>query len=78
MCYSARYFWLTVATLWASTWRFLVECHWHYFERDVRNSENHYPKNDYPKNLFCSQQQVQALRTYAVDVRDGEVWVDTT
>jgi hypothetical protein len=43
---------------------------------DVRTGQNHYPSNVYPKDYTRLEAQLRPLRTYAVELRDGEVWVD--
>ena len=60
----------------ACVWDFLIECPWHHFQFDVRTGENHYPKNVYPPDIPRLQDQVRSLRTFGVEVRDGEIWVD--
>ncbi len=57
----------------AQLWDYLVDCPWHHFEYDVRTGENHYPKNVYPKDL---QKQLRPLKTYPVELRGAEIWVD--
>jgi nitrite reductase/ring-hydroxylating ferredoxin subunit len=54
----------------------LVDCPWHHFEYDVRTGENHYPRNVYPADMPHLRDQLRPLRTYPVEVRGGEVWVD--
>lgn len=60
----------------AVLWDYLLDCPYHHFQFDVRTGENHFPKNVYPKDMPHLDAQVRPLRTYAVEVRDGEVWVD--
>jgi nitrite reductase/ring-hydroxylating ferredoxin subunit len=60
----------------AILWDHLLECPFHHFQFDVRTGENHYPKNVYPKDMPQLQRQVRRLRTYPVEVKDGDVWVD--
>lgn len=60
----------------AVLWDHLVDCPWHHFQFDVRTGENHFPRNVYPKDVPGLERQVHALRTYAVEVRDGEIWVN--
>ncbi len=60
----------------AILWDHLLECPFHHFQFDVRTGANHYPRNVYPKDMPHLQRQVRPLRTYAVEVRDGDVWVD--
>jgi nitrite reductase (NADH) small subunit len=60
----------------AALWDNLLTCPWHQFQYDVATGENHYPKNVYPPDLPRLQAQVRPLRTYPVDIRGGEIWVD--
>ena len=60
----------------AILWDHLLECPFHHFQFDVRTGENHFPRNVYPEDLPHLQRQVRPLRTYAVEVREGDVWVD--
>ena len=60
----------------ARVWDYLLDCPWHHFQYDVRSGENHYPKNVYPADYPRLQEQLRPLRTYPVQVRDGDVWVD--
>ncbi len=55
---------------------YLLDCPWHHFQFDVRTGENHYPRNVYPKDVPYLQAQLGSLRTYPVEVKGGEVWVD--
>jgi 3-phenylpropionate/trans-cinnamate dioxygenase ferredoxin subunit len=48
----------------------------HHFQYDVTTGENFFPRNVYPKDYKRLEAQVRPLRTYAVELRDGEVWVD--
>jgi 3-phenylpropionate/trans-cinnamate dioxygenase ferredoxin subunit len=57
-------------------WDYLLDCPWHHFQYDVRSGENHYPKNVYPADEPHLQMQTQPLKTYPVEVREGEIWVD--
>jgi len=43
---------------------------------DVTTGENYFPKNVYPKDYKRLEAQVQPLKTYAVELRNEEVWVD--
>jgi 3-phenylpropionate/trans-cinnamate dioxygenase ferredoxin subunit len=54
----------------------LIDCPWHHFQFDCRTGENHFPANVYPKDLDHLSKQLMPLKRYAVEVRDGEVWVD--
>jgi nitrite reductase/ring-hydroxylating ferredoxin subunit len=54
----------------------LIDCPWHHFQYDVRTGENYFPKNVYPADLPRLQTQLRPLRKYAVEIRDGEIWVD--
>ena len=60
----------------ARVWDYLLACPWHQFQYDVRTGENHYPKNVYPTDDPRLQEQLHPLKTYPVELRDGEVWVD--
>lgn len=55
---------------------YLLDCPWHHFQYDVRNGQNHYPANVYPKDLTRLRAQLRPLRTYAVKIRGTEIWVD--
>ena len=48
----------------------------HPFQYDVTTAENYFPKNVYPKDCKRLEAQVQPLKSYAVELRNGEVWVD--
>jgi 3-phenylpropionate/trans-cinnamate dioxygenase ferredoxin subunit len=54
----------------------LVDCPWHHFQYDVRTGENHFPRNVYPPDLPNLQTQLRPLRKYAVELRNGEIWVN--
>ena len=60
----------------ATLWGCLVDCPWHHFQYDVRTGENHYPNNVYPDDLPYLREHVRALRTYEVELRGREVWVN--
>jgi 3-phenylpropionate/trans-cinnamate dioxygenase ferredoxin component len=60
----------------AVLWGHFVDCPYHHFQYDVRTGENHFPKNVYPEDMPQLEQQVRPLRSYPVEVREGEVWVD--
>jgi nitrite reductase/ring-hydroxylating ferredoxin subunit len=60
------------ATLWGP-W---LDCPWHHFQYDVRTGENYFPKNVFPKDHPRAQAQLGSLKTYAVRVEDGDIWVD--
>lgn len=60
----------------ACLYEYLLDCPWHHFEFDVRTGENHYPRNVYPDDMPELQEQLRPLRTYAVEIRDQEIWVD--
>jgi len=53
-----------------------VECPWHQFQFDCRTGENHHPANAYPPDLQHLRKQMISLKSYAVEMRDGDVWVD--
>jgi hypothetical protein len=42
----------------------------------ARACENDFARNVYPKDYERWQAQLRPLRTYAVELRDGEVWVN--
>jgi hypothetical protein len=52
----------------------LIDCACHHFMYDVQ-SENYFPKNVYPNDYPKLQEQAPP-RTYPVELRDSEVWVD--
>ena len=60
----------------ATMWGPLVDCPWHHFQFDCRTGANHFPANVYPKDLQHLRKQVAPLKRYAVEIRDGEVWVN--
>jgi 3-phenylpropionate/trans-cinnamate dioxygenase ferredoxin component len=60
----------------AKLWENLIDCPWHHFQYDVRTGENFFPKNVYPSGYQRLQAHLHPLKTYDVEVRDGEVWVD--
>ena len=60
----------------ACVFGYLLDCPWHHFEYDVRTGENHYPRNVYPSDMPQLAQQLRPIRTYRVEVRQGEVWVN--
>lgn len=47
----------------------LIDGPWRHFQFDCRN---HFPASVYPKDL---RKQLAPLKRYAVDVRDGDVWM---
>jgi 3-phenylpropionate/trans-cinnamate dioxygenase ferredoxin subunit len=60
----------------AVLWGPLIDCPWHHFQFDCRTGENHFPANVYPNDLRYLKKQLAPLKRYAVEIRDGEVWVD--
>lgn len=60
----------------AVMWDSLIDCPWHHFQYDVRTGANHFPKNVYPKDYPRLDAQLKPLETYAVELKDGEIWVD--
>ena len=60
----------------AQLWDFLIDCPWHHFQYDIRTGENYYPKNVYPKDYAALREQVNPLKTYRVELRGPEIWVD--
>jgi 3-phenylpropionate/trans-cinnamate dioxygenase ferredoxin component len=60
----------------ATMWGPYIDCPYHHFQYDVRNGANHFPQNVYPKDMPTLGAQLKPLKTYAVEVREGEVWVN--
>jgi nitrite reductase/ring-hydroxylating ferredoxin subunit len=60
----------------AVLWECLVDCPWHHFLFDVRTGRNHFPGNVYPRDMGVLTCQVMPLKTYPVEVRGGEIWVE--
>lgn len=60
----------------ATMWGPYIDCPYHHFQYDVRSGENHFPRNVYPQDIAALRGQLQPLKTYAVEVREGEVWVN--
>jgi 3-phenylpropionate/trans-cinnamate dioxygenase ferredoxin subunit len=60
----------------ATMWDNLIDCPYHHFQYDVRTGENHFPKNVYPQDMPQLARQVKPLRSYRVEVRRGDIWVD--
>ena len=60
----------------ATLWGPLLDCPFHHFQFDVRSGENYFPKRVYPDDMPGLRPQVRPLPRYAVEVRDGDVWVD--
>jgi len=62
--------------------RHLLDCPWHHFQYDIRiqydirTGENYFPKNVYPKDYAKLEEQLRPLRTYRVELRESELWVD--
>jgi 3-phenylpropionate/trans-cinnamate dioxygenase ferredoxin subunit len=56
-------------------WDNLIDCPFHHFQYDV-TGENYFPKNVYPKDYKRLEAQLRPLKIYAVELRNGEVWVD--
>lgn len=54
----------------------LIDCPFHHFQYDCRTGLNHYPANMYPDDLQCLRRQAASLKSYSVEVRDSEVWVE--
>jgi nitrite reductase/ring-hydroxylating ferredoxin subunit len=55
---------------------YLLDCPWHHFEYDVRTGENHFPANVYPEDMPRLRVQLRPVKTYPVELRGTEVWVD--
>jgi nitrite reductase/ring-hydroxylating ferredoxin subunit len=60
----------------AHLWGHLIDCPWHHFEYDIRTGENYFPKNVYPKDYVALEEQLRPLRTYRVELRGPEIWVE--
>ena len=60
----------------AVLWDNLIDCPFHHFQYDIQTGGNVFPQNVYPKDYPELQEQLNPLKTYPVDVRDSEVWVD--
>ena len=45
---------------------------------DVRTGKNYFPQNVYPKDYPELQKQLTPLKTYPVEMRGDEIWVDVT
>jgi 3-phenylpropionate/trans-cinnamate dioxygenase ferredoxin subunit len=60
----------------AVLWGPFIDCPWHHFQFDCRTGENHFPANVYPKDLEHLRKQLMPLKRYAVEIKDGEIWVD--
>jgi nitrite reductase/ring-hydroxylating ferredoxin subunit len=60
----------------AMLFEYLVDCPWHHFEYDVRTGENYFPANVYPDDIPSLRGQLRPVKTYPVEVRGSEVWVD--
>ena len=60
----------------AQLWDHLLDCPWHHFQYDIRTGENYFPRNVYPRDYPALQEQLKPLRTYAVEIRGDEIWVD--
>jgi len=53
-----------------------IDCPWHHFQFDCRSGANCFPTNAYPVDLQDFRRQLISLRSYPVEMRDGDVWVD--
>jgi 3-phenylpropionate/trans-cinnamate dioxygenase ferredoxin component len=60
----------------AILWDDLIDCPYHHFQYDVQTGKDYFPENVYPKDYSKLQEQLRPLRTYPVELRDSEVWVD--
>jgi 3-phenylpropionate/trans-cinnamate dioxygenase ferredoxin component len=60
----------------AMLWVNLIDCPFHHFQYDVKTGRNYFPQNVYPKDYPRLQEQLKPLKTYPVEVRNMEVWVD--
>jgi 3-phenylpropionate/trans-cinnamate dioxygenase ferredoxin component len=59
----------------ASLWGRNIDCPWHHFLFDVVTGENVYPRSVYPTDRPDLLRTVAPLRTYATEVRDGDLFV---
>lgn len=55
---------------------YLIDCPWHHFQYDVRTGRNHFPRNVFPADVPRAQAQLAPVSTYAVEIRNDEIWVD--
>ena len=60
----------------ATLWGHLIDCPWHHFQYDIRTGENWFPQNVYPTSYSDLKSQLRPLKTYTVEVRDGDIFVD--
>jgi 3-phenylpropionate/trans-cinnamate dioxygenase ferredoxin subunit len=60
----------------ATMWGHLIDCPWHHFQFDCRSGENYFPRNVYPEGIPNLEKQVRPLKTYGVELREGDVWVN--
>jgi len=56
-------------------WRGALECPWHHFCFDPATGRNVYPSNVYPGDLPQLQPELDPVTVFAVEVREGEVFV---
>jgi len=54
----------------------VIDCPLHHIQYGVTTRQDYFPKNAYPKDDTRVEAQVQPLKTFAVELRNGEVWVD--
>ena len=57
----------------ATMWDNLIDCPFHHFQYDVTTGENCFPRNVYPKYYERLESQVRPLKTYIVEVREGDL-----
>ena len=62
----------------AILWDNLIDCPFHHFQYDVQTGNNYFPQNVYPKDYPELQKQLRPLRTYPVEMRGDDIWVDLT
>lgn len=62
----------------ATMWGPHIDCPYHHFQYDARTGANYFPQNVYPKDLPHLNTQLGSLKTYPIEIRDGEVWVDAS
>lgn len=60
----------------ATMWGPLIDCPWHHFQFDCRTGENYFPANVYPADMRELRDQVAPLKTYRVEIRDDDLWVN--
>ena len=59
----------------AKLWGGMLECPWHHFRYDLSTGANRYPGNVYPADDPRLEEQLHPVRTYPIQVREGEIFV---